>query len=235
MNWNTAIRTAYLGMLTGAALWGGLSLYPHLVRAVDAWGAAAPDTAATIAKTNTLLDFVSRPCASVDAKGHLLPDGPICELNQAIHDIRKITTASGKQVQQTGRLIDSTTATMTEAGDSVKKVADKLSETAVATAGLTTEFTKTVATVNGRIPGLMDHADATVGDLDAILKDNAIHQTLASTAGITANFDGVTFDFARVTHKAAEDYLTPKPWYRKVGRYAGDAVDYGAFIARHTP
>ena len=91
---NTIIKVASAaGAITLAALsvYGSFGLCQHIIIAVDHWGNAAPGpTKPAVDATTDLLDLIRRPCASVDKNGHLLPDGPICEIDQAIHDIRKI-------------------------------------------------------------------------------------------------------------------------------------------------
>ena len=70
-------------------------------------------------------------------------------------------------------------------------------------------------------------------DLDALLKRQAIGQILDHAAGITQHADAITGDLQAVSDKATKDYLTPKPFWRKFGQYAGDTFDVGAFLARH--
>ena len=156
----------------GFASWGGFAVYPHVTGMLDAWRDAA-DVKASVQLINATLEFISRPCASVDAKGHLMQDGPICELNTLIHDVRKITTASGKQVQQTGKLIDATTQTMGEAGAAVKDTAGHFNKTADAA----TRFIDTL-TIDGQTANrlleelrpLIASYTATGNDLDATIK-----------------------------------------------------------------
>ena len=42
-------------------------------------------------------------------------------------------------------------------------------------------------------------------------------------------------DGKQAADKATADYLAPKTWWQKIGKYAGDTYDLGALLARHTP
>jgi hypothetical protein len=72
-------------------------------------------------------------------------------------------------------------------------------------------------------------------DLDALLKDEAIHRTLVNTADLTGNANGVVADGRKVADKLTEDFTAKKPWYKKIGPPIEDLWDYGALVARHMP
>ena len=86
----------------------------HLTQAA-ARGAIAPSSG-TLTSLQETLEFIKRPCASVDAKGKLLQDGPICELDQAIHDIRKIVTLARNQVKQTDTVVRAAADSLDQVG-----------------------------------------------------------------------------------------------------------------------
>ena len=182
---------------------------------------------ATVAGLNQTIDLVNQPCNSVDAKGHLLPDGPICELDTAIHDIRKITTVSQQQVQQTGALVTATAHTLTTVGLSVQQTATALSGTATAATGTLQEGQRTLAAFQP----VLGHADAAVADLDAALKADAgpFNATLVNVQNITGSTARITNDAERVADDATEKYFKPEPWYKK----AVPALTVGAKIAAY--
>ena len=113
--------------------------------------------------------------------------------------------------------------------DSASGTAEALTATAQSATETLAEGQRTIAAAQ---PLLKSYTQSGA-DLDALLKQKSITDTLANIDGTTRNFQDVTGDFAKVTHKASDDYLAPKPWYRKVGRYASDAFDFGALVARH--
>jgi hypothetical protein len=90
---------------------------------------------------------------------------------------------------------------------------------------------KPIQGLNGLVLNANDAAD----QVNQLLKRRAVEQTLDHLAGITAHLDGISADGQAVTDKLTTDFLAPKPWYRKAGRFASDAFDYGALAARHIP
>lgn len=229
---------ALITALCALCVWGCFGLSKHLIVAIDRWGNAAPNLQPTVTKTNVMLDFISRPCASVDKNGHLLQDGPICELDQAIHDIRKITTASGKQVRQTSKLINATADSLHTTSLKVTEVADALTGTANAATDSLTAATDTLnegkRTIAAARPLLKAYTQAG-NSLNDLLRDRAIHQTVQNVASITDSGAVVMGNAAKVSTKLTNDFTAKKPWYRKLGPMAGDLFDYGALAARHTP
>ncbi len=190
----------------GLAAWGGFALNRHLIIAIDQWGTAAPDLKPTLDRTNATLDLVDRPCVSVDKNGHLLPDGPMCQFTQFLHALRKITTASGKQVQQTGELITATANNMNTVGDSVKQVAEHLNKTADAATGTLTEATATISegkrTIAAAQP-LLEAYTKSGNDLDALISENRapIHGILVHGESMSVSADGMLVDAQWKTHQ----------------------------------
>ncbi len=202
------------------------------------WGSAAPDLAPTLTRMNATLDLIDRPCASVDAKGKLLPDGPICEIDQMIHDVRKITTSSGKQVEQTGQLINAATGNLNKAGDSVTELTEHLNKTADAATGLTVALTGDANEAKTTIAGFQPLVAAYTqsgNDLDALLKDHAIHDTLTDLQVTTQNIGGITADLRQVSDKETAEFLKPVPWWKWPFKRAGQFIDIGAAVARNIP
>ena len=76
-------------------------------------------------------------------------------------------------------------------------------------------------------------ATQSMTDLDDLLKSQAVRGSIANFADLLGNANGIAVDGRKVADKATLDYLTPKPWWMKVGQYAGDAADFGALFARH--
>lgn len=150
----------------------------------------------TLTSLNGTLEFVNRPCATM-VKGKLLPDGPLCELDEMIHDVRKIATASGRQVQQTGDLITATTTDLDRVATTLQATAGAVTGTAQAATGSLAALQVDLARLQAPIDasqGLLAHATGTVDDLDAMLKANAteLHSTLVGVDGIANNTAGIT-------------------------------------------
>ena len=94
----------------------------------------------------------------------------------------------------------------------------------------------------GKWDGIADHFDDLLSDGDDsitsfkdLLNRKSLADILDQVDGTMVHVNAITGKFELVTNKAAADYLAPQPWWKKVGRYAGDTYDYGALFARHTP
>jgi hypothetical protein len=210
-------------LAVGAVGFAAYRAFDHIADAGKKVGAAADGITATLA-------IVNRPCASVDEKGKLLLDGPICELDEAIHDVRKITTASGEQVKQTGLLISATAKMMDGAAGDVHTVSGALAGTANAATGTLTAATGTLdegkRTIQAAQPLLVSYTRSG-DDLDTLLKRKAIGDTLDSLAGITSHADAITGDAQRVSDDLTRRYFAPVPWWHKVGPFAEFGVKAG--------
>jgi hypothetical protein len=205
-------------VLTACVIWGGMGANRHLIEALDAWKQSAPDLKPT-------LDAINRPGT-----------GTIAEANKTIVKVGDAIVMTQLQERSiaphTVAAVDALKVSATKLGSSADALTGAANEASQLTAALTVD----AKTANASIAGIQPLETAftqDAADLDALLKDRAITDTLTNVQFTTQNIGGITADFERVTHKAADDYLAPKPWYRKVGGYAGDAIDYGAFIARH--
>ena len=164
------------------------------------------------------------------------PDKPAtCGLIPAAQQVAENTGAATKSMQSE---ILQTQPLIQNAAVAVASMSDHLNKTADAATLATLQARDTLETANGAIAGaqpLLEAYTRSGNDLNEILERPALTQTLDNAASITGSASGIMADGKKVTDKATADYLAPQPWYRKVGRYASDAFDYGALIARHTP
>jgi hypothetical protein len=114
--------------------------------------------------------------------------------------------------------------------------ADSLSKTADAATGLTVALTTDAQTANQTIAAaqpVLGQMGQDAADLDALLKDRAVTDTLTNVQFVTQNLGGITADFGRVTKKAADDYTTPRTPWKSLLIKAGDTYDLAGFFARH--
>jgi hypothetical protein len=135
------------------------------------------------------------------------------------------------QVAQTQPLIQS-------AATAVRTTSEHLNATADAATAATLQAQTDLTTLNdsiGATKPLLTAFTRSGDDLNGLLEGDSLKAILANSASMMGSGAGVMADGKKVTDKATADYLDPKPWYRKVGRYVGDAFDYGALFARHTP
>lgn len=186
---------------------------------------AAPDLTPTVAKMNASMDKLIPLLAKADTAMGNLSDatGDWSDASkQQARDVRALL-ASG------GRAVDA----VTEDAKALKPAIVTAQGTAQAASDALGEAQGTIHAAQPLLASLTRNSD----DVGQIIKDNApsLHLTLENAQVTTSNIAGVTSDLRKVSDKAASDYLAPKPWYLKVGRYASDAFDYGAMFARHVP
>ena len=224
------IRTACLVALTAGCFWGGMGLSRIGYTALENWSKAAPNIQPTLDAANSTLAVINAPCTGFHGS---VTCGPLAQLSQAEKNVGILAGQSALQVRQTGTLVTAVAQNLDTVGESVKETAGHLDKTLDAGTDLTVQATATLKTVNDKAGPLLAAYTQSGVDLDALLKSHALTDTLDNAAGTSRNVQDITADFARVTDKASADYLAPKPWYKKVGRFAGDALDYGAFVARH--
>ena len=200
--------------LTAAAIYGGFGLTHHVIVAFDKWGDAAPDLKPT-------LDAISGPRGT-------------------LHEVNKAVVKMGDAVVTTQLQERAITPATIAAVNSLATIAphanltmDSASRTLDAGAQTLQGASDTLRTINGKAGPLMDAYTQSGTDLDTLLRNNAITQTLKNFAGMTANGNAISGDFKLMADKTAADYTKAKtPW----GRISGvllDTYSYGASIARH--
>ena len=116
--------------------------------------------------------------------------------------------------------------------------ADALTGLLHAGTGTVTQAQADLVTLNDSLAAtkpLIQHSDLAVQHFDALVSSKDLADALTNVQVTTQNIAGVTADARKAADKATEDYLSPKPWYRKIGRLAVDTYDYGALLARHIP
>ena len=210
------------------AAWGCFGLTRHLIVAVDRWGTGAPSPG----KIDAIADALTRPCGS----GH--PCGTLANLDKGI-------TKIGDAIVTTQLEERAAAPHVIEAMDTFNVAAAKLGGSADALTGTAHAGTATLDAATANLDALGDPAKGlpamvasytAAGDnLNAILRQKAIAEILANVDSMTGSGAEILADGKKVTDKATADYLAPQPWWKKAGRYASDAFDYGALFARHTP
>jgi len=224
--------------LAALSVWGACGLTMHVIIAVDRWGSAAP----TYGKIDAVLDHLNRPC-----KGASGPDacGTLAQINKTAID-------SGDAIVRT-QLIERAAqphiiSAMDEFSHTAKHLsstADSLSETAHAATGTLDAATDTIGEGKHTIAAAQPlfaqltangaSLQAATDTLNDTLKRKAVGEMLDNLAGATGQGNAILGDFRQVADKARADYLRPVPWYMQPVHRAGDVLDIGAAIARHTP
>lgn len=227
------IITIALIAALGFAAWGCSGLTRHLIVAVDRWGDAAPG--GTLAKLNGTLDAINAPCK--DIQGDWVC-GPLAQLAQTEKNVGILAARSAQQVQQTGLLVTAVANNLDTVGAAVRDTAEHLNKTADAGTGTLNAATATLGEGQRTIAAFQPLVAAYTQDgydLDALLKDQAIHTLLANLVSATSQGNAILIDFRQVADKARENYLRPIPWWQQPIHRAGDIIDITAAVARHTP
>jgi hypothetical protein len=170
---------------------------PHVTAAVDKWGDTGQKLGQAADGLNATLSIVNRPCATKGPDGKLLPDGPICQLDTAVHDLRKITTVAQDQVKQTGALIAATTRGMDGATADLHTAAGAL--TTAANAGTET-LVQARDTLREDGEGLKGSLTALQGEIEGLqaLTPPAT-KALTVLADTAEHLDGVAEDMHKVS------------------------------------
>lgn len=166
------------------------------------------------------------------------PRGTLHEVNKAVVKIGDAIVTTQLQERQSAPHVIAAMDTFRDAAGSLKEAAAALTGTAQGATEALAEGKRTIAAAQPLLVSLTATADAsaqTVRTFNGRLSDPRIDAILDSFKTMADSGAGISTDLRKVTDKASADYLTPKPWYRKVGRFASDAFDYGALAARHIP
>jgi hypothetical protein len=223
MNWNAAIRTACLCLLT----LGGLYTYWDLHQMQASLRASiAPLGPAASKGVTQIVDAISGP------------RGTLHEANKAIVAVKDAVITT--QIQEraiaphTIAAVDSLASIAPHANsamDSVAKTADAGADSARQLTATLAMTGKTVESLQGPINAFQQDA----ADLDALLKSHALNQTLDNVASMTGSGAGILANGDRVTKKMADDYLKPSTPWGKFWHVGLDVFDVAAAAARHAP
>ncbi len=235
--------------LLGLTVWGACGLARHVIIAVDKWGDAAPDLKPTLATLNRPCGFrnvkSSANYSTFYSEGSLMPCGTLAEIATSV-------VKAGDAVVQTQLVERATTPHITAAMDTLNQsatklggTADSLTETAHAATGTLEAATDTIGegkrTIAAAQPLLAQltangaSLQTATDTLNDTLKRKAVGEMLDNLEGATGQGNAILGDLRQVADKARADYLRPVPWYMQPIHRAGDFLDIGAAIARHTP
>ena len=182
----------------------------------------------TVEKASSTLDAINAPCVGFHGS---VTCGPIAQLSQTAKNVGIVAGLSAQQVKQSGVLIDSAAKSVTEVSAHVNRTADALTQTAQGATDTLAEGKRTIAAIQPVLGAFKQDVD----DINALLRDEAIHRTLANLDATTQNLGGITLDARLVSDKISADYLRPKTPWSRIGHVGLDLLDIGAMTARHVP
>lgn len=241
MNWQTAkliCESIALLAVAGSAIFVAVEFHGVAVNLN-----ASISTLNTTAKAaGDTLAALNGPCKDIQGD-YVCP--PLTQLSQTEKNVGILAAQSAVQVKQTGALITATANNMNAVGDSVKGVASHLDTTADALTGTAQGATQTLAAASTDLktldtsltafPPLLERSTATVGDLDALLKDKAVYRTLDNVQSMTSSGSAILIDARTLADKTTGDILKPKPWWMKIGPYGNDLVRAGCLLTGRCP
>ena len=200
--WFQILLAACACALTAALCW---CVIFRLAPALDAWGKSAPpDLSATVTRVNALLDQAGHPCAP----------GP-CGLLPAA---TKAVTKSGDAIATTQLVERSSAAKVNATMDALATIPEHVNMSADAATGVMAQAQVDLVSLNAPIkavnPLLLNAGDA-VSDLDALLKDKAVHDTLTNVDAATASGAGILANGKTVTDKITYDFMHPVPAWKQ--------------------
>jgi hypothetical protein len=185
----------------------------------------------TFSKVNQALDTVNALCAP----------GPCGTLA----NVDKVVVKVGDAIVQTQLVERGTSPHVIAAMDTLNASASKLGGTADALTGTAQGATQTLAAASTDLktldtsltafPPLLERSTATVGDLDALLKDKAVYGTLDNVQSMTSSGSAILIDARTLADKTTGDILKPKPWWQKIGPYGNDLVRAGCLLTGRCP
>ena len=213
-----------------AVLFGFLSLLSwtvaHQVQTLGPQASAVLTRAGySLQNLNTTLDLVNQPCGG----GH--PCGLLANLNKTTTKVGDAIVTTQLQERAVSPHVLAAMDTFNTASQKLGRSADSLSGTAEATTAMMGESQRTIAAAQPLLSALASSGE----DLDSLLKRKAVTDTLDNLDKMSASGSAILDDGRKVTDRVTADYLSPKPWWKKVYRFAGDTYDYGALFARHVP
>jgi hypothetical protein len=209
----------FLLTLTGVVLWLGFAAHGLLVHldgvALRAQGIETKANATLINLDKGTAIWAASAKDQAGAVQDLATDahGTLSQANLAIQSLNQSAQTLNGDLAALHTTADTATGVLAEATETLKV------------------GKRTVA----RATPILEASEQAVDDLDALLKDEAIHKVLTSTAETSANFAGVSHDFKLVADKETADWLRPVPWWKQPIKKAGALIDITAAIGRNMP
>ena len=233
MNWQTPKLIAETLCLLAVGLSAAFFAWDtHQTQVVIRGEVGAIALPQTIQGLNAALDTINGRCGA----GH--PCGTLANVD-------KVVVKVGDAIVQTQLVERGTSPHVIAAMDTLNASASKLGGTADALTGTAQGATQTLAAASTGLktldtsltafPPLLERSTATVGDLDALLKDKAVYGTLDNVQSMTSSGSAILIDARTLADKTTGDILKPKPWWQKIGPYGNDLVRAGCLLTGRCP
>lgn len=190
-----------------------------------------PDFSPTVARANTALDTLNRPCKGVSC-------GTLASVDKVVVKIGDIAVDTQMQVEQSGKLINAASQSLANTSQHLDAAIDtangQLTHLGPAIDAVKDAAASVAPAVQGLQPVLAD-ADGAVGDFRHFINQPSLTATLGNVGSMTASWAAISGDTKRVADKMTADYFKPVPWYMWPVKKGSELLDIGAAVARHTP
>jgi len=211
----------------GLAAWGCFGVCAHLIAAEDA-----------------LRDAAQQGVIAGQTINH--PKwGTLYEIDASLKNLRLTIDAANKvaihEQQQLGAIdgyashLDREVSNLAGSGSRTLDAITGTARGATETLSAAQTDLKTLDTSLTAFPPLLERSTATVGDLDALLKDKAVYGTLDNVQSMTSSGSAILIDARTLADKTTGDILKPKPWWQKIGPYGNDLVRAGCLLTGRCP
>ncbi len=145
----------------------------------------------TEARLDDTLAAVNRPCAPRH------PCGTLAEINKSAVKLQDVTVTLQRQVSQSAALVDAASESLRETSAGVNAALaslSKLTDNGAETAAQATEDLRTMNQTIAALQPVVEHADAAVGHLDALVGAPELHSTLKHVDSMSASGDKMLAD-----------------------------------------
>lgn len=194
-----------------------------------------PDLAPTLARANTALDTVNRPCKGTSC-------GTLASVDKVVVKIGDIAVDTQLQVQQSGTLINAASQSLTSTATHLNAAVDTanaqlthLGPLMDSARAATDSIPPAVQSVTPVFESVFASVDGAVGSFQRFLTAPGLTGTIDNVSDLTAQWAAISADGRKVTDKITADYFKPVPWYMWPVKKSSELLDIGAAVARHTP
>ena len=196
-----------------------------------------PDFTQTTAKMDQVLDTINRPCGDGHPCGTLANvDKTVVKVGDAIVTTQLTERYTAPHVTAAMDALNSTAGHLSATADALTETANALTGTAHGATDMLATGKESIAALQPLLRSLDGTAQAstvTVQTFNGRLSDPRIDSLLLHLDSTTGHIDGIAANGQKVTDKLTNDFIAPKPWYRKIGPSLSDIWDFSALAARH--
>lgn len=196
-----------------------------------------PDLAPTVKRTNDTLDILNAPC-----KGDSDSCGTVASVGKLVKKIGDIAVTTQLQVKQSATIINAASQSLTSTSGHLNEAIDTLKDQLTHVGPLldsakaaTDSLPPAVTHFTVSTDEIFANSNGAVTDFRGFLTNPHLTHTFENVDSMTDSGAGVMWDFRTLGDKYTDEQLKPVKWYMYPEKRAGEILDIGSAIARHTP